>query len=205
MPTRLVTVDQLKAILGIGNLYPDVVLEQIADGATDVILDYLQLNRETVIQACCSESIAPPGVGTRVRFRLSEPTKFIFGQSITFGYFPRANWSGRTVVVEEIQDEGRIIIATSTTPWNPGVTDPQPVIPAANVYAADAINFYQGVPAVKEAVTAVAVDMFQSRQAPGGQIEAIDFTPGPYRMGRSLITRVSGLLGRWIDTGSLVG
>jgi hypothetical protein len=51
----------------------------------------------------------------------------------------------------------------------------------------------------------IAVDIFQSRVAPGGQTEAIDFTPGPYRLGRSLTTRVSGLLARWLDTGTMVG
>ena len=37
------------------------------------------------------------------------------------------------------------------------------------------------------------------------KIEAVDFTPGPYRMGRSLLSRVSGLLGRYMDTAALVG
>ena len=67
------------------------------------------------------------------------------------------------------------------------------------------LNYYANVPAVKEAVTAIAVDVFQSRVAPGGQTEAVDFTPGPYRMGRSLLSRVSGLLGRYMDTRSLAG
>ena len=36
--------------------------------------------------------------------------------------------------------------------------------------------------------------------APGGQIEGIDFTSvSPYRLGRSLFNRVSGLLGRYLD------
>jgi hypothetical protein len=58
---------------------------------------------------------------------------------------------------------------------------------------------------VREAALAVAVDIWQSRVAPGGQIEGIDFTPGPYRLGRSLYSRVSGLLGRWVDTSALCG
>jgi hypothetical protein len=64
---------------------------------------------------------------------------------------------------------------------------------------------YEEIPEVVEATTAIAVDMWQSRLAPGGQMQAIDFTPGPYRMGRSLLTRVSGLLGKHMDTGSFVG
>lgn len=49
--------------------------------------------------------------------------------------------------------------------------------------------------AVKEATLAVTIDIWQSRQAPGGNMNAADFTPGPYRMGRSLLSKVSGLLG----------
>jgi hypothetical protein len=64
---------------------------------------------------------------------------------------------------------------------------------------------YEQVPEVVEATTAIAVDMWQSRLAPGGTIQAVDFTPGPYRMGRSLLTRVSGLLGKHMDSGSFVG
>lgn len=64
---------------------------------------------------------------------------------------------------------------------------------------------YALVPEVVEAATAIAVDMWQSRLAPGGQMNAVDFTPGPYRMGKSLITRVSGLIGQHMDTGALVG
>jgi hypothetical protein len=59
---------------------------------------------------------------------------------------------------------------------------------------------YVGVPAVESAVLAVSVEVFQSRIAPGGQIEGIDFTSvSPYRLGRSLFNRVSGLLGQYLD------
>jgi hypothetical protein len=45
----------------------------------------------------------------------------------------------------------------------------------------------------------VSVEVFQSRTAPGGQIEGVDFAPSPYRMGRSLFNRCVGLLGPYID------
>jgi hypothetical protein len=64
---------------------------------------------------------------------------------------------------------------------------------------------YVGVPAVESAVLAVAVEVFQSRIAPGGQIEGIDFTTvSPYRLGRSLFNRVSGLLGQYLDVETMV-
>ena len=64
---------------------------------------------------------------------------------------------------------------------------------------------YVGVAAVESAVLAVSVEVFQSRIAPGGQIEGIDFTSvSPYRLGRSLFNRVSGLLGRYLDVETMV-
>ncbi len=51
----------------------------------------------------------------------------------------------------------------------------------------------------KKAVYPLFTSLFQSRTAPGGQIEGVDFAPSPYRMGRSLFNRVVGLLGPYID------
>jgi hypothetical protein len=58
---------------------------------------------------------------------------------------------------------------------------------------------------VREAALTLAVDIWQSRVAPGGQLNAVDFTPGPYRMGRSMLARVSGLLAPWMATESMIG
>lgn len=68
-----------------------------------------------------------------------------------------------------------------------------------------AVGVENTTPAVREATLAVAVELWQARLAPGGQMNAVDWTPGPFRLGRSLIGRVSGLLGPYLDTGSVVG
>lgn len=60
-----------------------------------------------------------------------------------------------------------------------------------------------GVPSpVREAGVVIAIDVWQNRTAAGGQSVGIDGTPGPYRMGQSLLSRVSGLVGPWMHTGS---
>lgn len=56
---------------------------------------------------------------------------------------------------------------------------------------------------VQSAIYTVSVEVFQSRVAPGGQIEGVDFTPSPFRMGRSLWNRVSGLLGALVDVDTI--
>ena len=202
----LVTREELQAVLNIGTLYPDAVLDQVIDTAENTILALLVRDRSFIDQACCSLSVPVEGggTGTRVRFRTTKPHGFAVGTDIRIGEFPRAAWSGRELTVVELEGD-LIVVAESATPWSPGVSDPEPIEPNGLVYRESARAFYEDIAEVKEAALAIAVDVFQSRQAPGGQIQAIDFTPGPYRLGRSLFTRVSGLLSRWMDTGSLVG
>jgi hypothetical protein len=56
------------------------------------------------------------------------------------------------------------------------------------------------VPApVREAGIVMAIDILQNRTAAGGQSVGMDGQPGPYRMGASLLARVQGLLGPWLD------
>lgn len=109
----LVPIEELKLVLGVGDLYPDEQLEQVAQAAEDVLVAYLR-------------------------------------------------------------------------PLDDGET-------------------WEDYPEVREAALAIAVDLWQSRLAPGGQLNAVDFTPGPYRLGRSLIGRVSGLVGRHLDVAGMVG
>jgi hypothetical protein len=200
----LVSREELKATLGIGDLYANAVLDQVIDSSQNVILSMLVRDRKFIDQACCTESVPAPGTGTRVRFRTTEPHLFMVGTVIRIGEFPRTNWTNRELTVVEVPAEN-VVVAESATVFQPGVSDPEPIVPNGLVYRESARAFYEGIPEVKEAALAIAVDIFQSRVAPGGQMEAVDFTPGPYRLGRSLITRVSGLLGRWMDTGSMVG
>jgi hypothetical protein len=63
----------------------------------------------------------------------------------------------------------------------------------------------RAVAPVHEAALQLAIDVLQNRTAAGGQNVGIDGTPGPYRMGSSLIARVSGLLGPWLDQGGELG
>ena len=200
----LVTLAELKATLNVGDLYPDAVLEQVIDSATNTILALLIRDRHFIDQACCTESVAAPGTGTIVRFRTVRPHGFAVGTEIRIGEFPRANWANRPLEVIEVPEDN-VVVALSTQVWDPGVVDPEPIVPNGLVYRDSSRAFYDGIPEVREATLAIAVDIFQSRVAPGGQMQGIDFTPGPYRLGKSLFTRVSGLLARWTDTGTLIG
>ena len=72
-------------------------------------------------------------------------------------------------------------------------------------YLSEREGGYADVAGVREAALAIAVELWSHRIAPGGVVQAADFTPGPFRLGRSLLSRVSGLLGPHLDTGGMVG
>lgn len=57
-------------------------------------------------------------------------------------------------------------------------------------------------PKDREAALNIAVSVFQSRTAAGGQVVGMDYTPLPFRMGRNLMDTVSGLLSDCLDQGS---
>lgn len=58
---------------------------------------------------------------------------------------------------------------------------------------------------MREAALATAVDIFQSTKAPGGTPVGVDFQPAPFRMGRSLMSKVGGLLAAYIEIESVIG
>jgi len=78
------------------------------------------------------------------------------------------------------------------------------VIPSGTATLVGAGN-YVGNSQVESAVLATAVEVFQSRTAAGGNIEGVDFQVTPFRLGRSLFNRVSGLLGAYLDVETMVG
>jgi hypothetical protein len=199
MPDSLIDVEDFKTVLGVGELYPDADLEQVCQAATNVLLSYLYVYKSYVDQACCED---PP----YIKMRTTVAHKLYVGQDVLL-----ANFSGQThfngqATVYKVESDTTVIVEKSHNVLTP-ILDPIPIIPSGIIYDKNSIDHYLDtpVPEVIEAATAIAVDMWQSRLAPGGQINAVDFTPGPYRMGRSLITRVSGLIGEHMDTGGLVG
>jgi hypothetical protein len=190
----LVTVSELKATLNIGNLYADTILEQVIGSAENTVLSLLDRYVER------AEAVSAPTTGT-LKLTTRRPHAFYVGQNLTLVGLTPSAFNGAAVVTAVTDRTVTVTRAHAQTPYE----DPRPLIPSGEIYDTAQRARYDSVPEVKEAALAIAVDIFQSRVAPGGQMQAVDFTPGPYRLGRSLFTRVSGLLARWTDTGSLVG
>ena len=193
----LVTREELKLTLGIGDLYANTVIDQVIDSAQNTVLSLLQRKQVRIVEGCC-EVAGPPAI---LRFRTDVPHPFRVDDVVLVSGLNTGSFGPIEGTVTEVEESNLRVSFGIIVP----TFDPTLFVPAGFMTDKPSAAYYDTVPEVREAALAIAVDIFQSRVAPGGQIEAVDFTPGPYRLGRSLFTRVSGLLGRWVDTGSMVG
>jgi len=212
MPT-IVTVAELRSILGVSTaLYSDAYLADVIDTAESVILPMLVRYASPIASVELESNIAT--------YRVLGDNNFSQGQSVvitgcgspfngTFTILESSNIDAEGYIA---QSDSRIFIdsiyAEFTGYFTVAITSAdiiqRKVIPSGLATLSGA-STYVGNSAVESAVLAVSVEVFQSRIAPGGQIEGVDFTTvSPYRLGRSLFNRVSGLLGPFIDTDSMV-
>ena len=186
----IITVASLRQVLGVSvALYSDNYLESIIDSAEQVILPLLTANQAAIAEVYLTSDVA--------YYVTQRPHYFVAGQTVVVsGVVPSAAFNGTITITDTITDP----YIFSAAKVNADILI-RGVIPAGVAYlsGADAATLYASTDAVEQAVTIVSVEIFQSVVAPGGQIEGVDFTPSPYRMGRSLMNRVIGLISPYID------
>ena len=189
----LVTATQLRNVLGVSvSLYDNAALESIIETAEDAIGDFL-IQWKVGIDKHYSETTTESTVHT------TRPHKFYDGQTIAISGV-EAHINGNKTI-SEIVDEYTFKITTTGATVH---TDWRNVIPNG-IAAENDLSQYDGVDAIEEAVLQISVDVFQSRLAAGGTQQALDYTPAPYRMGRTLLYKVTGLISKYIDSNSQVG
>jgi hypothetical protein len=188
MPT-IITASQLRTVLGVSSsLYSDSILDDIIDTAESVILPLLNSYSVPIDAVSLVDNVA--------YFSTVNLNPFGEGQSVVITGCGSPFNGTRTVTTSLLNDN-----AFSAAITNADVIS-RNVIPSGLATLTGAAT-YVGNSAVESAVTVVSVEVFQSRTAAGGQIEGVDFAPTPFRMGRSLYNRVSGLLGSIVDVGSI--
>ncbi len=209
MPT-IITATQLRSVLGVSSsLYNDDYLNQIIDSAEAVVLPMLVTYS------------APIGgtqlIGNEAYVYTVGRHPFNVGQSVIISGAGTPYNGTRTVksvntdtiavssvgLITQIFREG---LAAPRTMFTFDLTNAdinfREVIPSGKATLSGAAT-YVGNDAVESAIYVVSTEIFQSRTAAGGQIEGVDFAPTPYRMGKSLLSRVTGLLAPYLDEGSL--
>jgi len=179
----------LRSILGVSSaLYNDAYLADIIDTAEQVILPMLTRYAQPIDAVELEDNVAT--------FHTLGAHEFSLTQSVVITGCG-SPFNG-TFTITAVPDDYEFSVALT----NADIIK-RNVIPSGLATLSGA-STYVGVSAVESAVLVVSVEVFQSRVAPGGQIEGVDFTPTPYRMGRSLFNRCVGLLGPYIDVESIV-
>jgi hypothetical protein len=204
----IVTVAELRSILGVStSLYSDAYLTDVIDTSEAVILPMLVKYASPIQKVQLSDNIATYAVLGNNNFSEGQSVvitgcgspfngTFTILESSNIDYDDVIINSNQRIFIDGIYTDFSAFFTVSIT--NADISE-RNVIPSGLATLSGAAT-YVGVPAVESAVLAVAVEVFQSRIAPGGQIEGIDFTTvSPYRLGRSLFNRVSGLLGQYLD------
>ena len=188
MPS-IVQVAELRSILGVSSaLYNDAYLADIIDTAEQVILPMLTRYAQPIDAVELEDNVAT--------FHTLGAHEFSLTQSVVITGCG-SPFNG-TFTITAVPDDYEFSVALT----NADIVK-RNVIPSGLATLSGA-STYVGVSAVESAVLVVSVEVFQSRVAPGGQIEGVDFSPTPYRMGRSLFNRCVGLLGPYIDVESIV-
>jgi hypothetical protein len=169
-------------------LYSDAYLEGIIISAEQVILPLLTANQAAIAEVYLTSNVA--------YYVTQRPHYFVAGQTVVASGIVPATFNGTITVTDAITDP----YIFSAALVNADILI-RGVIPAGVAYlsGANAGTLYASTEAIEQAILIVSVEIFQSVVAPGGQIEGVDFQPSPYKMGRSLMNRVIGLISPYID------
>ena len=216
MPATYVTEAELRANLGIENLYSSAIVEEVCQTAQDLLNQFLWFASAPVVGTTVQNNVAT--------VMIANPAIFTTGQSVTL------SGCGSTF-------NGTYTI-TGTIPWSAGTVNQIPslvfnqfsfnypngfsfiqftkvaanvnfsrVLPYGQAVGADTkTNSYATTPAVREAAMILAVDIFQARQvSQTGGVSIDGFSPSPYRLGNAMIGKIRGLIAGYQNPNSMVG
>jgi hypothetical protein len=190
LPATYVTQAELRTLLGIGTLYSNSVVEEVAQAAENIVKGYLWFNDYNVIaQEITSTTSA---------------TIYTDGKHNVL--------VGETVVVENCGSKyngSKTITAITeysmTYTINNGTVELKHIVRPYGTASATTHVDYATVPEIRQASAMIAVDIWQARQASNAGGISPDFQPSPYRMGNTLTARIRGLIANHLSPNSLVG
>jgi hypothetical protein len=216
MPATYVTEAELRANLGIENLYSSDIVETCCQAAQDILNQFLWFDSAPVVGVTLQDNVATVMV--------ANPAIFSTGQSVTLSGCG-ATFNGTYTI-------------TGTIPWSAGTVNQIPslvfnpytwnwpngysfiqfsktaanvnfkrVLPYGSAVGEDTkTNSYATTPAIREAAMILAVDIFQARQvSQTGGVGIDGLSPSPYRLGNSMIGKIRGLIAGYLNPNSQVG
>ncbi len=216
MPASYVTEAELRANLGIENLYSSDIVETCCQAAQDLLNQFLWFDSAPVVGTALQSNVAT--------VMIANPAIFNVGQSVTLsgcgstfnGTFTITGTkplsSGSTLTIPYLGynsysfnlPNGYSFIQFTKVAADANFTR---VLPYGSAVGADTkTNSYATTPAVREAAMILATDIFQARQvSQTGGVSIDGFSPSPYRLGNSMIGKIRGLLAGYQNPGSMCG
>lgn len=187
MPS-IITATQLRTVLGVSSTkWSDATLNDIIETAEQVILPMLTTFSSSVEKVSLTDNVAT--------YTTTDIHEFTEGQSVVVtGCGSPFN---ATVTVVDVTEYTFTAAIT-----NADILEKN-VIPAGTATLSGA-STYVGNSAVESAVYMICTEVFQARISAGGSIEGVDFTPAPFKLGRSLFNKVTGVLGAYIDVETMI-
>jgi hypothetical protein len=212
-----VTVDELRDVLGVGTLYSDATLEIACTTATETLQQYLWFDSYPVIGGTVQSGVATVVLSAPVSFTATESivvsnsgSKLNGTHTITATY----PWS---------QGSGTFPLFTYMFPYN-YYTFPRNysliqwttseanmnyrlIKPYGKAVGADTMETaYASIQSIRQAALMLAVDVWQSRQAPSsGGVSVDGVTPSPYRLGNTMLAKVRGLIAPYTNPSAMIG
>jgi hypothetical protein len=190
----LTTVAELRSALGVGTLYADATLQEVADASDNVLLPFIWNNN--------TFNVAHSNTATTGTLYFDEEVSstFYIGQTVVISGNGSKHNGSKTITTV-----GEYSITYAITGNNNTPAPYHPVNPLGTV-AAETYLDPSTVPAIQEASLMVAIAIWQARQAPSGQGMTVDgYAPSPFTMSNTLVARVRGLLANYLDPRSQVG
>ena len=211
MAATYVTEAELRADLGIQNLYSSAIVEDVCQTAQDLLNQFLWFNTASVVATSIASNIAT--------LTVASPGVFVTGQSVTIAGCGATFNGTRTIT-----GMGPATVGTNNIfipyPFNypRGYSFLQFAITAANqnFYLVQPYGTMTGpdtktltyalTPAVRQAAMILAVSIWQSRQTTqNGGMSVDGFSPSPFKMSNTLMASIRGLIAPYMSSNSMVG
>lgn len=184
----LIDIEELKDVLGIGDIYDDAIVQEVADAASNIILSYLTFNDAAINSVKIDNNVAT--------YYTSSAHAFAVGDSLSISGIG-SPFNGTKTITEKTSHTFKVALTNANI-------DQKTIVPQGKAIVASQVTLYDTTPEIREGALAIAVDVWAQRMGTMGQ-QGVDFQPAPYRLSRSLMTRISGLTAKHMNVGSYIG
>lgn len=212
-----VTVDELRDTLGVGTLYSDALLETSCQTATEALQQMLWYDSYPVIGGTVQSGVATIVISAPVSFTATESivvsnagTKLNGTHTIT-ATWPWSQGSGTFPMFTYYFPYGYYNFPKnySLVQWNTNQADMnyRLIQPYGKAIGSETLETtYADTDSIRQAALMLAIDVWQSRQAPSsGGVSVDGITPSPYRLGNTMLAKVRGLIAPYTSPRAMIG